>query len=52
MEDIVETLLGLEILDEKDTIGDMQDYARKRWEKRQTKYFLIDKADELNATGM
>ncbi|MBN2262649.1 MAG: hypothetical protein JW735_07045 [Prolixibacteraceae bacterium] len=45
MEDIIETLLGLEILDEKDTITDMQKYARERWEKRQAKYLLIDNID-------
>jgi len=34
MEDIVETLLGLEIMDEVDTIEDMQALARTQWEKR------------------
>ncbi len=43
MEDIIETLLGLEIVDEKDTITDMQQFARERWKMRQTKYKLIDK---------
>ena len=43
MEDIIETLLGLEILDEKDTITDMQKFARERWKTRQAKYNLIDK---------
>ena len=38
MEDIIETLLGLEIVDEKDTHADMQEYARQRWKARQTKY--------------
>jgi CBS domain containing-hemolysin-like protein len=42
MEDIIETLLGLEITDEKDTIIDMQEYARKRWKTRQAKYNLLD----------
>lgn len=42
MEDIIETLLGLEILDEKDTITDMQKYARERWKTRQAKYNLLD----------
>jgi CBS domain containing-hemolysin-like protein len=46
MEDIIETLLGLEIVDEKDTITDMQEFARKRWETRQAKYNLIDKLKE------
>jgi CBS domain containing-hemolysin-like protein len=45
MEDIIETLLGLEIVDEKDTITDMQEFARERWETRQAKYNLIDKLD-------
>lgn len=43
MEDIIETLLGLEIVDEKDTIADMQKYALERWKTRQAKYNLIDK---------
>lgn len=38
MEDIIETLLGLEIIDEKDSISDMREYAKERWEKRKTKY--------------
>lgn len=43
MEDIIETLLGLEIIDEKDTVTDMQKFARERWKSRQTKYDLLDK---------
>lgn len=43
MEDIIETLLGLEIVDEKDTVTNMQKFARERWESRQAKYKLIDK---------
>jgi CBS domain containing-hemolysin-like protein len=38
MEDIIETLLGIEIIDEKDTIADMQQYARERWESKQKTY--------------
>jgi len=34
MEDIIETLLGLEIMDESDAIEDMQVQARKNWELR------------------
>lgn len=34
MEDAMETLLGLEIMDEMDTSKDMQDLARRRWRKR------------------
>lgn len=43
LEDIIETLLGLEILDEKDTVSDMQKFARERWQMRQVKYNMIDK---------
>jgi CBS domain containing-hemolysin-like protein len=42
MEDIIETFLGLEIIDEKDTITDMQKFARERWNARQSKYNLLD----------
>jgi len=38
LEDIIETIFGLEIIDESDAIIDMQQYARDRWEKRQKKY--------------
>nr|WP_321453352.1 hemolysin family protein [uncultured Carboxylicivirga sp.] len=43
MEDIIETLLGLEIVDENDVIVDMQKYARERWVNRQTKYTMLQK---------
>jgi CBS domain containing-hemolysin-like protein len=46
LEDIIETLLGLEIVDEKDTVTDMQIYARERWKARQTKYQLISKPNQ------
>jgi CBS domain containing-hemolysin-like protein len=42
MEDVIETLLGLEIIDENDAVTDMQKYARERWKSRQAKYSLID----------
>ena len=38
LEDIIETILGLEIIDENDQFTDMQQYARERWEKRQKRY--------------
>jgi CBS domain containing-hemolysin-like protein len=43
MEDIIETLLGLEIVDETDTVHDMQMYAKERWRERQAKYKLLDR---------
>ena len=33
MEDIIETIIGREIVDESDTIVDMQAYAREKWQK-------------------
>lgn len=35
LEDIIETIFGLEIMDESDTVSDMQQLARERWERRQ-----------------
>jgi CBS domain containing-hemolysin-like protein len=35
LEDIIETLFGIEIIDEKDTVADMQQYAREKWEMKQ-----------------
>lgn len=37
MEDIIETILGLEIMDEKDTVTDMQKYAKDQWIKKKAK---------------
>mgnify|MGYP001801518641 CR=1 FL=1 len=37
MEDVVETLLGLEIVDEADTREDMQEFARNMWNSRAAK---------------
>ncbi len=41
LEDIIETLLGFEIVDEKDRVEDMQKYAVKRWQEKQKKYELL-----------
>ena len=34
LEDIIETLLGLEIIDEGDETADMQEHARRLWRRR------------------
>lgn len=34
LEDLIETILGSEIVDERDTVTDMQQLARERWRKR------------------
>ena len=41
VEDIIESLLGFEIVDEKDKVADMQQYAIKRWQEKQKKYELL-----------
>ena len=43
LEDAVETLLGREIMDESDNVADLQQLARKSWEKRAKKLGLIEK---------
>ncbi|MCL7764328.1 CNNM domain-containing protein [Polaribacter sp. Z014] len=45
-EDVIETLLGLEIMDESDSVADLQAHARKSWEKRAKRMGIIeDKKD-------
>ncbi len=41
MEDVIETLLGLEIMDESDNVADLQLLARKNWEIRAKKIGLL-----------
>ena len=37
MEDVIETFLGLEIMDESDQVIDMQKYAKQKWLKKNVK---------------
>ncbi len=46
MEDIIETLLGFEIVDERDKIVDMQQYARERWKERKAKYNIFEELED------
>lgn len=41
MEDVIETLLGLEIMDESDNVEDLQMLARKNWEIRAKRLGII-----------
>lgn len=43
MEDVIETLLGLEIMDESDNVADLQELARKNWETRAQQSGVLDK---------
>ncbi|MUU78997.1 CNNM domain-containing protein [Winogradskyella endarachnes] len=42
MEDVIETLLGLEIMDESDNVSDLQQLARRSWETRAKRLGIID----------
>lgn len=42
MEDVIESIFGIEIIDEKDDIEDMQQYARERWAARKSKYKYLN----------
>ncbi len=41
LEDIIESLLGFEIMDERDKIQNMQQYAKERWKQKQKKYDIL-----------
>ena len=46
MEDLVETLLGMEIIDEVDNIEDMQKMARKKWMERARRLGIVSEEVE------
>lgn len=48
MEDVIETLLGLEIMDESDNVSDLQKLARKSWEYRAKRLGLIENDNPEN----
>ena len=45
LEDIIETILGLEIIDENDEVRDMQQFARERWKQRAKRFKEIQLPD-------
>jgi CBS domain containing-hemolysin-like protein len=45
MEDVVETLLGLEIVDEADSARDMQVLAREQWLRRARRLGIVSEDD-------
>lgn len=48
MEDVVETLLGLEIMDEGDRIEDLRKVARRRWLQRARRLGLVTEDTDLD----
>ncbi len=51
LEDIIETLLGLEIVDEKDRVENMRTLARERWEARRRKYAALQETNPGGAAS-
>ena len=47
LEDVIETLLGFEIMDESDNVADLQHLARKSWETRAKRLGIIDQQDKF-----
>jgi CBS domain containing-hemolysin-like protein len=47
MEDVIETLLGMEIIDESDKAQDMQLLARQNWERRAKRLGLIEEESSI-----
>ncbi|MCI5055866.1 MAG: CNNM domain-containing protein [Flavobacteriales bacterium] len=45
LEDVLETLLGLEIMDELDSVADLQELARVKWRERAKKMGLLPEED-------
>ncbi|WP_228853191.1 CNNM domain-containing protein [Aegicerativicinus sediminis] len=45
-EDVIETLLGLEIMDESDNVPDLQQLARRSWETRAKRLGIIDEESD------
>lgn len=51
LEDIIETILGLEIIDENDEASDMQQFARERWKQRAKRFKEIQLPDTDTEPG-
>ena len=51
LEDVVETLIGIEIVDESDTIDDMRRLARQKWEERMKRIGIDVQGPDEPASG-
>ena len=51
LEDIIETIVGLEIMDERDDVADLRQLALDRWHQRQSRFKVIDLPDEGNESS-
>lgn len=48
MEDVIETMLGTEIVDEADSVADLQELARRRWLERARRLGLVRESLEAD----
>jgi CBS domain containing-hemolysin-like protein len=48
LEDVIETVFGLEIIDENDVVTDMQQYARERWQQRQKRFKSLNVKEDYS----
>ena len=51
MEDVIETLIGIEIVDESDPTTDMRALARRNWERRAGRLGLLERAEADGGAG-
>ena len=51
MEDVVETILGIEIVDELDSVADMREEARQKWRRKKSKKHKSRKTNNRNYTS-
>ena len=50
MEDLIETLFGQEIIDEMDSVSDLQEFARKKWKERAKKLGIMEMREDDSDT--
>ena len=48
LEDIIETIVGLEIMDERDDVADLRQLALDRWHQRQSRFKVIDLPEDTS----
>ena len=49
LEDVIETMLGFEIVDEKDEVVDMQELAKAQWEQMQKEQHKMSEEEEVDS---
>ena len=52
LEDIIETIVGLEIVDERDDVADLRQLALDRWHQRQSRFKEIHIPEDMSSEGV